>query len=235
MKFKFSAAVFGLLLAVSANASQLFSNGGFESGTLTSWSTGSTASSDDGFTVQSTDITPLNGDPTAGPDSGTYYAVSDGTGLVTPEETYLVQTITIPVGTVDDAFSADIFVNDQFGSSGFGGELAIWANGVNPLVTAPLYIISGPTDTTVVNGTPNPYVFISQDITAHVTAGTTYQIGVLEGDSFGPINVGVDNFSLIATPGSTSTPEPAMLFPTALLATGMFYYRARRKAARGQI
>lgn len=227
MRFRFSAIVFGLGLAVSANASQLFSNGSFGTGSLSSWSTGATASSDDAFTVQTGNTTPLNGFPTVGPDGGTDYAVSDGTGLVTPESTYLVQTITIPVA---DAylFSADIFVNDQFGAGGLGGELAIWANSVDPLTTAPLYIIYGPNDAPVINGVPNNYVLVSQDITAQVTAGTTYQIGVLEGDSSGPINVGVDNFSLLATP------EPAMLFPTAFLAAGMFLYRARRKL-RGQI
>jgi hypothetical protein len=138
------------------------------------------------------------------------------------------------VGTVDDLFSADIFVNDVFGSSGLGGEIAIWANGANPLLITPLYVIYGPSDTPLSGGAPNNYVVVSQDITGQVTAGTTYEIGVLESDSNGPINVGVDNFSLLATAGSVSTPEPAMLLPTALLAAGMFFYRARRKA-RGQI
>ncbi|HEY1757233.1 MAG TPA: hypothetical protein VGG72_17800 [Bryobacteraceae bacterium] len=233
---RFSIFVCGLGLAISANASQLFTNGGLEtnggngSTTFTGWTTGGTAGSDDDFYADDTDITPLNGFPTDGPDSGSWYGVSDMTGLVAPESSYLVQTVTIPVGTIDDLFTADIFVDDQFGASGLGGELAIWASGVNPLTTAPLYVIYS-ADTTVDGGSPNPYVAVSQDITAQVTAGTTYQIGVFESDSTGPINVGVDNFSLVATPGATTTPEPGMLLPTVLLALGVIVYRARRKVA----
>jgi hypothetical protein len=227
---------FFLLLAValSANASQLFTNGGLEtnggngSTSFTGWTTGGTAGSDDDFYADDTDITPLNGFPTVGPNSGSWYAVSDMTGLVTPESSYLIQSVTIPVGTVDVAFSGDIFVNDQFGSGGTGGEIGIWASGANPLVTAPLFVIYGPVDTSVSGGEPNPYVLVSVDVTADVVAGSTYEFGVLESDSTGPINVGVDDFSLTAS--SSSTPEPSMLFPTALLAAGMFIYRARRKA-----
>jgi hypothetical protein len=236
MRFKVSAAILGLAFAVSMNASQLFTNGslatngGNGSTSFSGWVTGGTTGSDDDFYADNTDITPLNGNPTAGPDSpSAWYAVSDMTGLVTPETSYLIQTVTIPVGTVDDLLTLDLFVNDQFGSSGLGGEVAIWASGADPLTTAPLTVVYGPADTAVVTGAPNPWVAISQDITADVTAGTSYEIGVLESDSTGPINVGAANFSLVATPAS-SVPEPGMLLPAGLLAAGMFAYRARRRA-----
>lgn len=222
-----------LVIAASANASQLFTNGGLEtnggngSTSFTGWSTGGTATSDDDFYADNTGITPLNGFPTVGPDSGSWYAVSDMTGLVSPEEAYLIQSVAIPIGTTDLVFSADIFVNDQFGDSGNGGELAIWANGANPLTTGPLAVIYGPSDTALVDGNPNPYILVNVDVTSDVTAGGTYEFGVLESDATGPINVGVDNFSLNAT--SSATPEPAMLYPTALLAAGMFICRPRRK------
>lgn len=216
------------LLAFTANAgTQLIQNGGFESGTLTNWITNGTLGSTDAFFADNSLVTPY-GNPTVGPNTGTWYAVSDSLNLIVPESTYLVQQVTIPVGTIDDVFSANIFVNDQFGGSGTGGEIAIWANGANPLTATPLYIIYGPADTPVSGGTPNPYVLVNQDITAHVTAGTTYQIGVLESDSTGPINVGVDDVSLIAT-AATGTPEPGMLLPMAVLAAGILSYRARRR------
>jgi hypothetical protein len=121
-----------------------------------------------------------------------------------------------------------VFVNDQFGSSGLGGEVDIWAAGANTLTTAPLFVVLGPSDTAVTGGEPNPYVLGQRDITADLTPGTTYEIGVLERDSTGPINVGVDNFALIAS--TTTTPEPGMLIPIGLMAAGMLTYRARRKA-----
>jgi hypothetical protein len=217
-----------------AFATQLFVNPGFEmnlgfmSTSFSGWATGGTVASDDNFYADSTDdATPLNGYQTVGPNSGAWYAVSDMTGLATPESSYVTQTVTIPVGTTDDMLSFSMFVNDQYGGSGLGGEVAIWASGANPLVDAPIVVVYS-ADTTVVGGTPNPYYLQSFDVTAYLTAGTAYEIGVLESDSNGPINVGVDDFSLDATSGTV--PEPSMLFPAALLAAGMFIYRTRRKA-----
>ncbi len=213
----FTALALAAACSISANATELFTNGGFESGSLTGWTVTSTAGSDDSFTADDTSQTLLNGWATAGPDTGSWYAVSDGSGLVVPETTALTQSVTIPVGTVTDVLSLDMFVNDQFGGSGLGGEVAIWASGVNTVTTAPLFIIFGPTDTTVASfGTGNPYVVLSTDVTGDLTAGTTYQIGVLEQDTSGPIEVGVDNFSLVTTAGTGGVPEPGMLLPTGL-------------------
>ena len=231
MSHRLTAVVVGVLFALSLRASELFTNGGFETGDLTGWTVTSTPDSGDYFFADDTTITPDNGYPTVGPYSGSWYAVNDSTYLgVFPESTALTQTVTIPVGTTDVMFSADIFVNDVYGSlygsSGLGGEIAIWANGANPLTATPLFVLYGPTDTFQSDpGTPNAYVPVSMDITADVIAGTAYEFGVLESDSTGPIDVGVDNFSLAAT----SVPEPAMLLPAGLLALGMLIFRARRR------
>jgi hypothetical protein len=81
----------------------------------------------------------------------------------------------------------------------------------------------------VVGGLPNPYVFSSVDLTSLLTAGNTYTISFLESDSTGPINVGLDDVSLVATP-LAATPEPKLLaFPLAFL-VGIIALRARRKA-----
>jgi hypothetical protein len=234
MKFRISIGVCGLALAVSAHATQLYTNGGFEtnggtgSTSFTSWLTGGTVNSDDNFYADSSvdDTTPLNQNSTVGPFAGTWYAVSDMSGLQDPESSYIIQQVTIPVGTASVAFSGEMFVNDLFGGSGSGAEIAIWAAGANPLTTAALYVIQGFVDTGETGGAANPYALYTQDITAHVTAGTSYEIGVLEEDGNGPINVGVDSFSLVAT---SATPEPATLLPTALLGAGIVLYSLRRK------
>jgi hypothetical protein len=62
-------------------------------------------------------------------------------------------------------------------------------------------------------------------------AGHSYEIAVIESDSTGTINFGVDNFSLNAT-GSVVTPEPSMFFPVSLMAGFLVYYSRRRAQAR---
>jgi hypothetical protein len=225
MKFRLCLALCGSLACTSAFGTQLFVNGGFENGDLSSWNSGGTAGSGDAFSADNTGVSP-EGFPTVGPNSGSWYAVSDSTGCCAPgtEQAYLTQNVTIPLFSTDDLLSFAIFVNDDFGSSGAGGEVGIWAAGADPLLTGPLFLLYGPVDTAVSGGNPNPYVDESLDIASDVVAGLTYQIGVLESDTTGPINVGVDDFSLV-----TSTPEPGMLFPVALLGAGMLFYRARRK------
>jgi PEP-CTERM motif len=230
----------GLSIALTARASELFVNGGFEanagrgSTAFTSWLTGGTAASDDNFYADNSanDSTPVNGNPTVGPFAGTWYGVSDMSGLQSPESSYIVQLVTIPLGTTSVIFSGEMFVNDIFGGSGSGAEIGIWAAAANVLTTAPLFVIQAFVDTATAGG-PNPYVLYTLDVTAQVTAGSSYQFGVLEEDETGPINVGVDNFSLAAT-GSLATPEPATLIPTALLGAGIILFSLRRKV-RGQV
>jgi hypothetical protein len=238
MKLKLSALVCGVTLAVSANATNLFSNNGFETnggnGTtaITGWTIAGTAGSDDAFYADNTITTPLNGFETVGAFAGSYYAVSDMTGIVTPEEAAIYQTVTIPGNATAVGFMGEMFVDDVFGGSGSGAEIAIWANGANPLTATPLYVIQAFVDTAETGSAPNPYVLYSQIITAQVTPGTTYEFGVLEEDSTGPINVGLDSFQLLETGPALATPEPGMLLPMALLAIGTFiYYRARRRFA----
>ena len=230
MTSRFGALALALAFSFSLKATELINNGGFETGDLSGWTVASTGGSDDAWFANNSTVTNLNGYLTVGPASGNWYAVTDGSGLVSPESTALYQTVAIPVGTTDDLLSLDIFVNDWNGGSGPGAEVAIWASGANPLTASPIDVIYT-ADTATIAGLPNPYIAISQDITAFLTPGSSYEIGILETDITGPINVGVDNVSLAATSGAGGVPEPGMLIPTGLLAAGMLFYRARRKAS----
>src|SRR5450432_845946 len=58
-----SAAICSLCLAFTANAAQLISNGGFESGDFTGWTTASSVGSGGGWFVATGPLTPLNGFP----------------------------------------------------------------------------------------------------------------------------------------------------------------------------
>jgi hypothetical protein len=225
MKVQVSAAICSLCLAFTASADQLISNGGFESGDLTGWTTASSAGSGGAWSIDSTTITPSTGNPTVGPNSGSYYAVTDGFG---PGTNVLYQSFTDPLGTTSAVLSFDAFVNDVFGTSGFGGEVDLLAGNADPL-TGTVIASFFSQDTTVSGGVPNPYVAYSNDISGLLTPGSTYLIRAYESDSYGPINFGVDDFSLVTT-SSSATPEPATVIPTALLACAFAYRTLRRKA-----
>jgi hypothetical protein len=213
----------GMTLAVSASATNLFVNSDFETGNLNGWTVANSGGGDDTFNINNGTSTVASGNPTVGAADGTYYAVSDTSSLASPETTVIYQTVVIP-GGMDISLSLDLFVNDvsgAFGSSGLGGEVGIWAGGANPATDAPVVVL-GPYDTFGSQGVPNPYVFLSADITADVTAGTTYEIGVLESDLGPPINVGVDDFTL------TATPEPGTWLLTGAAMAGLLCFRRFR-------
>lgn len=226
MKAIIPAAICSLCFALTASATQLISNGGFESGDFTGWTTAMSAGSGGGWFVSNTTVTPLNGFPTVGPNSGNDYAVTDSYG---PGTNVLYQSFTDPLGTTSAVLSFDAFVDDDFGDSGFGGEVDLLAGNADPLTGTPLASFFSQ-DTAVSNGLPNPYVAYSGDISGLLTPGSTYLIRAYESDSSGPINFGVDDFSLVATSSATA-PEPATIIPTALLAC-VFAYRVGRRKAR---
>ncbi len=226
MKSKYSAAICSLCLAFTASAAQIVNNGGFETGDLTGWTTASSGGSGGAWLVTSGSVSPWNGFPTVGPNSGNDYAVSDS---FAPGTNVLYQSFTDPTGTTSAVLSFEFFVNDDFGASGFGGEVDLLAGDANPLMGAPLAVFLS-SDAAVANGVPNPYVGFSQDIAGLLTPGSTYLLRAYESDSSGPINVGLDAVSLVTASASTA-PEPATVIPTALLA-GAFAYWARRRTAR---
>lgn len=190
---------FALTVAFTANASQLITNGGFESGDFTGWTvtTNDTSPAVGDWFVTDVSASPLNGFLTNGPASGDYYAVTDS---FEPGSRALTQSFVDPIGATSVVLSFDIFVNDEFGDSGTGGQVDLLAGNANPLTGTPLTVLYGPSDTAVNGGVPNPWIDITMDITADLTPGDTYQLQFLESDATGPINMGVDDVSLDATP-----------------------------------
>lgn len=216
------------MLASAASAGQILLNGSFESG-LTSWTVTNSTTDGSGWFVTNVNNTPLNGFPTVGPSAGSYYAVADSYGLSSPESFALTQTFTDPVGTTSAILSFDIFVNDVFGSGGTPqfGEVDLLAGGANRLTGTPIHVFYNADTFQADPGAPNPYVHVSLDISSYMTPGQSYQIRALQSDSGGPLDVGVDNFSLV-TNGGGAVPEPNMFFPLVLVA-GIFVYKSRRK------
>jgi hypothetical protein len=210
------------LAAFTAHADQLILNGGFETG-LTNWVTASSTGSPNRFYATKNAYTTLNDYATVGAEAGTYYAVSDE---FAPGTYALSQTFTDPLSATKAYLSFSIFVNDIYGGSGTGGEVALFADGANPLTATPLFVLWGPTDTAESSlNVPNGWVTVTDmNISADLTPGSTYELSFLESDSTGPINVGVDAVSLQTN--ATGTPEPSMLIPAALVAA-FFAYKSR--------
>jgi hypothetical protein len=221
---KISALFFGLAFAAFGDV-QLINNGGFETGNFTGWTvTTNDTAGNGGWFVTSAMSTPLNGFPTVGPASGTFYAVTDE---FEPGSRALTQSFTDPLGATSVVLSGDIFVNDWFGASGLGAEVDILAAGANPLTGLPLFVAYGPADTSVVGGVPNAWVPFSVNITAHLTPGTSYQLRILESDSTGPINAGADNLSISAATAAAPVPEPSSVVLLSLVC-GFVIHRIRK-------
>jgi hypothetical protein len=117
-----------------------------------------------------------------------------------------------------------MFVNDvyggDFGSAGPGGQVTL----LNSVGTA-LAVLYGPLDTFENPvGSPNPYVLFSQDIASLLSANTTYELQFSSTDTSGPLNVGVDDVSLV----TSTVPEPAS-FSLSALGGLLAIWRAYRK------
>jgi hypothetical protein len=132
--YKVPAAICFFSLVLAARANEVIVNGGFETGNLAGWTTTDSGTPGDGWSVTAAPVTPLNGFPTVGPNSGSFYAVTD---MFNPGSHALSQSFTAAANT-DYVLSFNMFVNDQFGGSGLGGEANLLAGGANPITGTPL-------------------------------------------------------------------------------------------------
>src|SRR5436309_11446568 len=99
-----------LALSFTAKADiQLITNGGFETGSLSGWTVTSSADSGGTWLPSSDPFSPMTGNPTVGPKTGNWYAVTDQYG---PGVNALSQTFVVPLGTTSLTLSFDVFIND---------------------------------------------------------------------------------------------------------------------------
>ncbi len=204
-------------LVVSAQASQLITNGGFETGDFTGWNAQTQAGSGGSLSVVSGTTAPGIGEPTVGPSGGTYYAV---TGQSHPGAYALTQSFTVDPGATQVVVSFDMFAND-FAGSIVPGPLSYTAGPVqfatadlltgtaNAFSTSAGVLENFYSGATLVKDGPNPYTSYSFDITSLVEGGGTFQLRFGEADNQLYFSMGVDNVSVTET---SSTPEPATFF-----------------------
>jgi len=216
-----------LLTSNATAAVELITNGGFETGDFTGWTSTDLLPGSGNFSVDTVgSTTPISGQTTAGnANGGNFYAVSDQTG---PGTHAIEQTFVIPVAATRLILSFDMFVNNQSaggtiidpaglthqaGVPNQHGRVDILSAGSAAFDTGAgvlqnLFIGADPLPN------PNPYTSYLFDLTSLLTPGGTFDIRFAETDNQLFFNLGFDNVSLLAT-----IPEPhiILLFLAGLL------------------
>ena len=226
-----------LFIVQSASASQLLTNGDFETGTFASWTVLNSSFGDPAgswFIDTPGTTRPVSGIPTlatGGIPHGNFYAVSD---QISFGSHVLLQTFNVPVGDTSVILTWDMFVNNYADSEvcclpvlAAGDQIAK----VDILTaTASAFNDSGGVLQNCFVGAPpgfNPHPFASFacDITNAVSGGGTFQLRFGEADFAGNLNMGIDNVALNAV----AVPEPISLL---LLSIGLAGFAALRRTQR---
>ncbi len=196
----------------SANATQLVTNGGFETGDLTGWGTSAIPGSgpcpsDNRDWNVSTSGTATGCNTVANPSGSTWaaYAMNDGTGPLTYS---LFQNIFVPLGTISGSLTFD-WVTDNFYDSGrlFSATL----NG-NNLFSSSTYGSTG-------------WVGQSFNVGSILSAASGTNI-TLQFDNYipatwtGPAGMGLDNVSIQSTQSAVPVPATILLFSLGLVGLG---------------
>jgi hypothetical protein len=230
------------LAAGSASAAQLITNGGFETGNFSAWTVTDEAGSylGDTFYALSSMTTPQSSSLTAGPESGTHYAVSDGLG---PGAAALTESFVVPVGATSVILSYGLFVNSAAGTDIDSAADLSFSGAANQYALVSLLSAGASVFTTTTGdlknfyqGTdsgslPNGYTDYSYNITSLVTGGGTFTIRFAEVNNLDVLNMGVDNVSVVSTTGGPVIPEPSSLALALFGIAGIAAYRLRTRPA----
>ena len=234
----------GLWLAPAQAQVELLLNGGFEFGDFGGWTAFSQVAPEataaglfvDDDTVVPGDpngfpddspLSPVTFQPTAGPRSGRFYAVTDGDGAANNS---LLQSFAVPDDAVQVTLSFSLFVNARDGAGAFntGGLLDysqaaltqfarvdLLTGSATPFSLGPGNVIQNFYLGVDPNIGPNPlypipYTTYTFDITGLVMPGDAYQIRFADVGNRFVLNTGIDDVSIRAF-NVAQAPEPGTL------------------------
>ncbi len=237
---------------------QLITNGGFESGSLTGWTVANSLTQGgdyDGSNTPSTEnfydqgnsgVSPASGVSVLSPDTGSNFAVSDMTG---PGESALIQSFTVPSGAKSVILTFDMYVYDYAGAGGAIDPSGLdWTTAgsdpTQPNQQARVDLLSSSSSafSTTTGDLENFYDGVDPEAAegeAPVWRSYTYDITseVIPGDTYQLRFAEVNNeFVLnqgvdnvsIVATGSASAPEPTTI-AFLLLSGGVFFIPRRRR------
>ena len=204
-------------------------------GPFAGWSVADQAGGSGSWFIDTDGTAPISGLATAGPASGTFYALTDQTG---PGAHVLEQSFFVPLGATSVIVSFDMFRNDWdsgpiVNAAGLDytavpnqhARVDIMTAIAGAFSTAGVDIVANIVAAGVdVGADPHAYTPYLIDITSFVTPGTTYKVRFGEVDNQSFFNQGVDNVSIQA-----QVPEPGSL---ALLGLGLAGLAAARRRAK---
>jgi hypothetical protein len=233
----------GAAFVAPAAAQELITNGGFEAGRLVGWTEADGAGGSGGFFVRpdGTQFDPFR--PAVGPATGSFYAVSDGTGAGSHA---LIQTFTVAGPAASVVLSFDMFVDsyaaaatplglDYIGAPNQQARVDLLSAGASAFDTGAnvLKIFYQGTDPAAdpLQDNPHPYTHYLFDITSLAGDGGTFQLRFAEADNQDTLYLGVDNVSIRETP---AVPEASTLVSFCLTACGMAALMLRARRGRGQ-
>lgn len=231
----------GAMALCHSPAAELISNGGFESG-LSAWSTADAVGGDGTFYLQSGTTSPSIAEPVPAPPGGVNAAMSDGQG---PGSHVLYQDFLV-LGVVGSALlTLDLFIGNRgqdfytpdhldfsLNELNQQARVDILKSGTDPFSVSPTDVLFTVYQTQSGDPLVSGYDPLSVDLTGLLNSylNQTLRLRFAEVDNFGPLQMGVDNISLVTreTPGAvpdmatTSLLLSMVIVPLAVMRRGYF-------------
>ena len=245
-----AAGAFGLFVSAGRiDASQLITNGGFESnggaGTsiFTGWTETNQAGGNGSIFVQTGTSSPLESFTVPAPPQGSFAAMSDQGG---PGSHVLIQDFVVPVGVTAATFSFQEFIQNQAGvffspnsldytvTPNQQARVDIITTTSNPFSVASGDVLQNLFQTNPGDPLHSGYNLITVDLTALLAAngGNTLALRFAEADNQSFINFGFDAVSINATAGAIpAVPEPSTILSAGVAGLVGLVMARRRRAA----
>lgn len=228
-------ACIALLAGPVAAATQLLTNGGFETGDFSGWNASVFSGSSGVIQTTTGAAAPVSGLSVAAATEGSHHVLTGQNG---PGSYALTQAFTVGAGTTGLMLSFDMFSATDAGLTDGGldpfccgptqlaqVDILTFGAGVFDGAASVAHTVLSP----FVDGSfGTPYQSYSFEISPHLTVGSSYLLRFAQADNMGFMTMGVDNVSLVATTAAVPLPASGLLLLGAVGAAGVLRRRSRK-------